>query len=62
MAFMEEEPNAPPAEETAERDANEDDRRAAAASVNRKRALDQWERNKKRWKAMGVPEASPAKK
>jgi hypothetical protein len=41
---------------------NDDDRRAEAAAVNRKRALEQWERNKKRWREMGVPEASPAKK
>ncbi|HEY7113141.1 MAG TPA: hypothetical protein VIA45_09445 [Thermoanaerobaculia bacterium] len=41
---------------------SEDDRRAAAAAVNRKRALDQWESNKKRWQKTGVPPASPAKK
>jgi hypothetical protein len=41
---------------------NEDDRRASAAAVNRKRALDQWENNKKRWRETGVPPASPAKK
>lgn len=41
---------------------NEDDRRAAAAAINRKRTLDQWESNKKRWLRTGVPPASPAKK
>ena len=51
-------PATPPAE-TAE---NEDDRRAAAAAVNRKRALEEWEANKKRWREMGVPEGLPAKK
>jgi hypothetical protein len=39
---------------------NEDDRRASAAAANRKRALDQWESNKKRWLKTGVPPASPA--
>jgi hypothetical protein len=39
---------------------SEDDRRAAAAAVNRKRAVDQWEKNKKSWRRMGVPDASPA--
>jgi len=41
---------------------SDDDRRAAAAAVNRKRALEQWENNKKRWQKTGVPPASPAKK
>jgi hypothetical protein len=41
---------------------SEDDRRAAAAAVNRKRAEKEWEENKKRWRAMGVPKALPAKK
>ena len=41
---------------------SEDDRRAEAASVNRKRAEKEWEENKKRWRAMGVPKALPAKK
>ena len=45
-------PSAPPE--------SDDDRRAAAAAVNRKRALDQWESNKKRWQKTGVPPASPA--
>ncbi len=48
-----------PATEAAE---NEDDRRAAAAAVNRKRALEDWEASKKRWREMGVPEGLPAKK
>ena len=48
-------PTPPPA-------ANEDDRRATAAAVNRKRAEKEWEENKKRWRAMGVPKALPAKK
>jgi hypothetical protein len=38
----------------------EDDRRAAAAAANRKRALEDWEAKKKRWRATGVPPASPA--
>ena len=41
---------------------SEDDRRAAAAAVNRKRALEEWEANKKRWRDMGVPTGLPAKK
>ena len=41
---------------------SEDDRRAAAAAVNRKRALEEWEANKKRWLAIGVPTGLPAKK
>ena len=53
-------PGAPtPSPEIAEDD---DDRRAAAAAVNRKRALQEWEANKKRWREMGVPEGLPAKK
>ena len=40
--------------------AGEDDRRAAAAAANRKRALDDWEAKKKRWRATGVPPALPA--
>ena len=35
-------------------------RSAAAAAVNRKRALAEWEENKKRWREMGVPPALPA--
>ena len=42
--------------------ASEDDRRAAAAASNRKRALEDWEAKKKRWRATGVPPAMPAKK
>ncbi len=38
----------------------EDDRRAAAAAANRKRALEDWESKKKRWRAMGLPPALPA--
>ena len=41
---------------------SEDDRRAEAASVNRKRAEKTWEENKKRWRSMGVPKGLPAKK
>lgn len=41
---------------------SEDDRRASAAAVNRKRAEKTWEENKKRWRAMGVPKGLPAKK
>lgn len=41
---------------------SEDDRRASAAAENRKRALEEWERNKKRWREMGVPQGLPAKK
>ena len=41
---------------------SEDDRRAAAAAENRKRALEEWEQNKKRWRSMGVPKGLPAKK
>ncbi|MEP6768921.1 MAG: hypothetical protein ABJC61_09645 [Acidobacteriota bacterium] len=53
-------PEAPAA--PAETDESEDDRRAAAAAVNRKRALEEWEANKRRWREMGVPEGLPAKK
>lgn len=41
---------------------NEDDKRAAAAAINRKRAEKEWEENKKRWRSMGVPKGLPAKK
>ena len=41
---------------------SEDDLRAAAAAANRKRALEQWEANKKKWLQMGVPAPLPAKK
>lgn len=40
----------------------EDDLRAAAAAVNRKRALEDWEDKKKKWRQMGVPPALPARK
>ena len=40
----------------------EDDRRAAAAAVNRKRTLEDWEAAKKKWLQMGVPRPLPAKK
>ena len=52
----------PPAPAEAEKEESEDDRRAAAAAENRKRALQEWEENKKRWRQMGVPEGLPAKK
>jgi len=39
---------------------SEDDRRAEAAAVNRKRTLEDWEEKKKRWLGMGVPPALPA--
>jgi hypothetical protein len=51
-----------PAEKPADAIESEDDRRAAAAAVNRKRALDEWEANKKKWLKMGVPSPLPAKK
>jgi hypothetical protein len=41
---------------------SEDDRRAAAAAVNRKRTLEDWEAAKKKWLQMGVPSPLPAKK
>jgi hypothetical protein len=50
-------PDAPPAPSL-----SEDDRRAEAAAVNRKRAEKEWEENKKRWRSMGVPKGLPAKK
>ena len=51
-----------PEEKPAESSESEDDRRAAAAAANRKRALDEWEANKKKWLDMGVPAPLPAKK
>ena len=42
--------------------ASEDDRRASAAAVNRKRALEDWEEKKKSWRSMGVPKGLPARK
>lgn len=53
---------APSAPDAAPPDVNEDDQRAAAAAVNRKRTEKEWEENKKRWRSMGVPKALPAKK
>ena len=41
---------------------SDDDKRATAAAVNRKRAEKTWEDNKKRWRSMGVPKGLPAKK
>jgi hypothetical protein len=46
--------------ETAEKELSEDDKRARAAAINRKRALEDWEEKKKRWRQMGVPEPLPA--
>ena len=43
-----------------EKEPSEDDRRAQAAAVNRKRTLEDWEAKKKRWLEMGVPAALPA--
>jgi hypothetical protein len=56
------EPTSTEAVTPAPADASEDDRRAAAAAVNRERAAKEWEENKKRWRAMGVPNPLPAKK
>ena len=61
-AVMSEEKEGAEAPEKAPDVDSEDDRRAAAAAINRKRALDQWESNKKRWRQTDVPPASPAKK
>lgn len=52
----------PREEKTPEPEMSEDDRRAAAAAANRKRALEEWEANKKLWRKMGVPAPLPAKK
>jgi hypothetical protein len=46
--------------ETADKSLSEDDGRAKAAAINRKRTLDDWEEKKKRWRQMGVPEPLPA--
>ncbi len=43
-----------------EKELTEDDKRAQAAAVNRKRTLEDWEEKKKRWLEMGVPAALPA--
>jgi hypothetical protein len=47
-------------EQKTERELSEDDKRAQAAAINRKRALEDWEEKKKRWRQMGVPEPLPA--
>ncbi len=47
-------------EEKPAREVTEDDARAQAAAVNRKRALADWEEKKKLWRATGVPPALPA--
>jgi hypothetical protein len=44
----------------AEKELSEDDKRAQAAAINRKRTLEDWEEKKKRWRQMGVPEPLPA--
>ena len=46
--------------DSADRVVSEDDGRAKAAAINRKRTLDDWEEKKKRWRQMGVPEPLPA--
>ena len=62
MADVEEAP-APVTEGAGEvEEVSDDDRRAAAATANRKRALEDWEGKKRRWRDMGVPPAMPAKK
>ena len=62
MTETKESENAPAPEAPDAPDPSEDDRRATAASVNRKRTEKEWEENKKRWRSMGVPKALPAKK
>jgi hypothetical protein len=47
-------------EEDTGKDVSEDDKRARDAAANRKRALEDWEEKKKRWRRMGVPEPLPA--
>ena len=49
-----------PEKETEKPPVDEDDARAAAAAVNRKRTLADWEEKKKRWLDVGVPPALPA--
>lgn len=61
MGSMEETPEKPE-RKPADAFESEDDRRAAAAAANRKRALEEWEANKKKWRGMGVPAPLPAKK
>ena len=47
-------------EKPAEKEPTEDDKRARAAAINRKRALEDWEEKKKRWREMGAPDPLPA--
>lgn len=49
-----------PDEKAVDKEITEDDKRARAAAVNRKRTLEDWEEKKKRWREMGVPAALPA--
>jgi hypothetical protein len=51
---------AEPGKEPTPEEKSEDDQRAQAAAVNRKRTLEDWEDKKKRWRSMGVPPALPA--
>jgi len=62
MADLEEVPAPDPEASGEMEEVSEDDRRAAAAVANRKRALQDWEEKKRRWREMGVPPAMPAKK
>lgn len=55
MADADEKTPAPP-----DAPVSDDDARAAAAALNRKRALADWEEKKKLWRATGVPPALPA--
>lgn len=55
-------PKETPEEKEPEAPVDDDDARARAAALNRKRALAEWEENKKRWREMGVPPALPARK
>jgi hypothetical protein len=55
-------PSSVPSPPAAEPEESEDDRRAAAAAVNRKRALAEWEANKRLWRETGIPQGLPAKK
>jgi hypothetical protein len=58
--MAESEKSVPERPEEREAAKSEDDRRAQAAAINRKRTLDDWEEKKKRWRSMGVPPALPA--
>lgn len=58
--FVESAPMADTEEKDSAPEVSEDDKRARAAAVNRKRALEDWEEKKKRWRKMGVPEPLPA--